>query len=398
MKRKKSKITVGVMGVLLGSTVIFGQPKYTMYMDIMEDVATTQSSEVTGKVATTDESDTETVDIGDVSMEDTKIVNTTYINYGEGGVLVNVIKDSAVSEEIGEDSDTNELDNAEKIAESVSPEVTEEVVTEEIATQPSLMSNTYICSSVELVDACLSDEEKVEVEAGGTKELRVTIHVPTEEEIKQKKLEEIGTAMDDYMLATTGLSFCNYLQIIVEKKDAETGKWKKMKNFEKPVEVSVDIFSEYQNDKGYFQMLVPNGNVYDLLDDEDEYGQTITFAMRGTGIYALCYQAEIAKEEVITTQAPKSSFLGKLMKDDFCLWHGFMGAFFIIGFTWVAAINTKKKRVIFMTVMDALFLICAIMGRCLYCWIFLVVFIIILFLLHVWKTKRMEREEQIECK
>lgn len=391
MEKKISKITAGVMGVLMGSAVIFGQPKQNMYIDINENIATTQSSELAGEVVVTDEPGTETGDISNASIKDTKITNTTYINYGEGGVLVNVIKDSNSSENQEEQVEANDVNNEEEMQTSEIPEATEEAVTEDLSTQHSLMSNTYICSSVELVDACLSEEEKAEVIAGGTKELRVTIHVAAEEEIKQRKLEEIGTAMDDYMLATTGLSFCNYLQITVEKKNSETGKWKKMKNFETPVEVSVDIFSEFQNEKGFFQMLAPNGNVYDLLDDEDEYGQTITFPMRGTGVYALCYQAEIVENKVVPTQAPKTSFFEKLMKDDLCLWHGFMCAFFVIGLTWVAAINTKKRRVVFMAVMDVIFLACAILGRCLYCWIFLAAFVVVLFLVHVWKTKRMEK-------
>lgn len=382
MKKKISKITAGVIGVIMGSAVIFGQPKYNMCMDITENIAATQGTDLTGQDTATDQP----MDVENASMEDVKISSTTYINYGEGGVLVNVIKDSASSEEDTEQAEENDIDNEEETQATT----TEEVSTEEDSlAQGFSMNNTYICSSVELVDACLSEEEKNEVIAGGTKELRITVHVASEEELKQRQLEEIGTAMDDYMLATTGLSFCNYLQITVEKKDAETGKWKKMKNFETPVKISVDILPEFQNEKGSFQMLVPNGKVYDLLDDEDTYGQTITFSMRGTGIYALCYQVEI--EENNTTPAPtsKPSFVGKLVTSDLCLWHWFMCAFFIIGLTWVAAINAKKKRVIFMGIMDVIFLICAILGRCLYCWCFLAAFVIILFLIHVWKTKRM---------
>lgn len=385
MKKKISKITAGVIGVIMGSAVIFGQPKYNMCMDITENIAATQSTDLTGQDTATDQP----MDTENASMEDVKITSTTYINYGEGGVLVNVIKDSG-SEEDAEQAGENDVDNEEETQTTTTPEETEEVSAEEDSSAQGLsMNNTYICSSVELVDACLSEEEKNEVIAGGTKELRVTVHVASEEELKQRQLEEIGTAMDDYMLATTGLSFCNYLQITVEKKDTETGKWKKMKNFETPVKISVDILPEFQNERGSFQMLVPNGNVYDLLDDEDTYGQTITFSMRGTGIYALCYQVEI--EENSTTPAPtsKPSFVGELVTSDLCLWHWFMCAFFIIGLTWVAAINAKKKRVIFMGIMDVIFFICAILGRCLYCWCFLVAFVVILFLIHVWKTKRM---------
>lgn len=391
MKKKIGKIAAGVMGVIMGSAVILGQPNYNMSIDIKENIATTQSSDFVGEDGATDAPESVTADVSNASIDDTKITNTTYINYGEGGVLVNVIKDSPSSEQGTEQTGESDVDSVEESQETTSPEVTEEVMSEEeLSTQTSsTMSNTYISSSVELVDACLTEEEKAEVIAGGTKELRVTIHVAAEEELKQKKLEEIATAMDDYMLATTGLSFCNYLQITVEKKNAETGEWKKMKNFDTPVKVSIDILPEFQNAEGSFQMLAPNGNVYDLLDDEDTYEQTITFSMRGTGVYALCYQAPIVENQSTPAPTVKSSFLGKLMKSDLCLWHGIMIAFFIIGLTWVAAINAKKRRIIFMGVMDVLFLICAILGRCLYCWCFLVAFIIILFLVHVWKTKSM---------
>lgn len=385
MKKKISKITAGVIGIIMGSAVIFSQPNYNI--DITEKIATTQNTDYSTETTTTEQPN---VDTADASIEDTKIANTTYINYGEGGVLVNVIKDSASSEENTNDVAENDVDNVEETQTSVTPEVTEEPASEEETSgQMSPMNNTYIYSSVELVDACLSEEEKAAVIAGGTKELRVTIHVATEDELKQRKLEQIGTAMDDYMLATTGLSFCNYLKITVEKKDSETGKWKKLKNFNTPVEVSVDILPELQSDTGSFKMLAPNGNVYDLLDDEDEYGQTITFSMRGTGVYALCYQSEIVENETTPAPTSKPSFVGKLVTSDLCLWHWFMCAFFIIGLTWVAAINAKKKRLIFMGVIDVILLVCAIIGRCLYCWCFLAAFIIILFLVHVWKTKRM---------
>jgi len=195
-----------------------------MCMDITENIAATQGTDLTGQDTATDQP----MDVENASMEDVKISSTTYINYGEGGVLVNVIKDSASSEEDTEQAEENDIDNEEETQATT----TEEVSTEEDSlAQGFSMNNTYICSSVELVDACLSEEEKNEVIAGGTKELRITVHVASEEELKQRQLEEIGTAMDDYMLATTGLSFCNYLQITVEKKDAETGKWKKMKKF-----------------------------------------------------------------------------------------------------------------------------------------------------------------------
>lgn len=387
MKKKMSKIAAGVIGIVMGSAVIFSQPNYNI--NITEKIATTQNTDLSTETTTTEQPN---VDTEDASIEDTKIANTTYINYGEGGVLVNVIKDSASSEENEDDALGSDVDNVEETQAVATPEVTDEPISEEENSgQTSPMSNTYICSSVELIDACLSEEEKAAVIAGGTKELRVTIHVAAEDEIKRKKLEQIGTAMDDYMLATTGLSFCNYLKITVEKKDSETGDWKNLKNFDKPVEVSVDILPELQNDTGSFKMLVPNGNVYDLLDDEDEYGQTITFSMHGTGIYALCYQAEIVEDKTTPAPTSKPSFLGKLFTSDLCLWHWFMCAFFIIGLTWVAAINAKKKRVIFMGVIDAILLICAIIGRCLYCWCFLAAFVIILFLVHVWKTKRMSK-------
>lgn len=393
MKKKISKITAGVIGIIMGSAVIFSQPEYNM--DIIQDIAATQSSDLSGEDTATNQPSEETTDLEDASMEDLKIANTTYINYGEGGVLVNVIKDSGDSEEDAGQAEDNDADNEEETQTTTTPEATEETsVEKENSEQGFSMDNTYICSSVELVDACLSEEEKNEVIAGGTKELRVTIHVTTEEELKQKELEKIGMAMDDYMLATTGLSFCNYLQIKVEKKNPETGKWNKMKNFETPVEISVDILPEFQSEKGFFQMLAPNGNVYDLLDDEDTYGQTITFSMRGTGIYALCYQAEIAENETTPAPTARPSFFGKLLTSDLCLWHWFMCAFFIIGLTWVAAINAKKKRVIFMGIMDVILLVCAVLGRCLYCWCFLVAFVIILFLLHVWKTKSMDSKRK----
>ena len=77
MEKKISKITAGVMGVLMGSAVIFGQPKQNMYIDINENIATTQSSELAGEVVVTDEPGTETVADAPAAPEQTDVPSVT---------------------------------------------------------------------------------------------------------------------------------------------------------------------------------------------------------------------------------------------------------------------------------------------------------------------------------
>ena len=75
MKKKISKITAGVIGIIMGSAVIFSQPNYNI--DITEKIATTQNTDYSTETTTTEQPN---VDTADASIEETKIANTTYIN------------------------------------------------------------------------------------------------------------------------------------------------------------------------------------------------------------------------------------------------------------------------------------------------------------------------------
>ena len=387
---KKNRFAIGLAGILMGSAMAVSSFHTPTSLCIEEKSFETALE----TPLTTDDAGTEaSFDPSEVSVEDSKLYKTTLVNYGEGCILVTLRKDTEV--DTNEDPTTDgefDVDNAEEIVQTEEPTDTSEPIEEDTTQESVIMQNTGISSKVELIDACLTEEEKAAVAAGSTKEIKVTFHYAKEDEIKRRKLEELATAMDDYMLATTGLTFCNYLNITIEKQDDTTGEWKKIKKLKQQLEVSVDILEECRTDKGNFCVISPVGKTFEMRDDTDKYGETFTINIDGSGYYVLCHQDEITQPTQTKKPMKHSNYLQKLMEDDLCLWHWFMCAFFIIGITWVAAINAKKKRLIFMIVIDVLLLVCALIGRCLYDFIFLVVFAFLLFLVFVWKTKAMQKK------
>ena len=377
---KKKRFSIGLAGILMGSAMVVSNFHTPASLCIEQK---TFKTALETPVATDDADLQNSFDPSEVSIEDSKLFQTTLVNYGEGCILITLRKDTVVDMDQDKTTDGDfDADNAEEI------EPTEEDTEQESV----IMKNTGINSKVELIDACLTEEEKAAVAAGSTKEIKVTFHYAKEDEIKRRKLEELATAMDDYMLATTGLTFCNYLNISVEKQDETTGKWKKIKKFNQQVEVAVDILEDYRTDQGNFCVIAPIGKTFEMREDSDEYGETFTIDIDGSGYYVLCHQDEIDQPSQTVKPTKKLNYFQKLMDEDLCLWHWFMCAFFIIGITWVAAINAKKKRLVFMIVVDVLLLACALIGRCLYDFIFLVVFVFLLFLVFVWKTKNMQKK------
>lgn len=387
---KKKRFSIGLAGILMGSAMVVSNFHTPASLCIEQK---TFETALETPVATDDADLQNSFDPSEVSIEDSKLFQTTLVNYGEGCILVTLRKDTTA--DMNEDPTTDgefDADNAEEIEPTEEPIETSDPLDEETSQESVIMKNTGISSKVELIDACLTEEEKAAVAAGSTKEIKVTFHYAKEDEIKRRKLEELATAMDDYMLATTGLTFCNYLNITIEKQDETTGEWKKIKKLKQQVEVAVDILEDYRTDQGNFCVIAPVGKTFEMREDTDKYSETFTINIDGSGYYVLCHQDEITQSAQTMKPVKHSNYFQKLVEEDLCLWHWFMCAFFIIGITWVAAINAKKKRLVFMIVVDVLLLVCALIGRCLYDFIFLVVFAFLLFLVFVWKTKSMQKK------
>ena len=80
--------------------------------------------------------------------------------------------------------------------------------------------------------------------------------------------------------------------------------------------------------------------------------------------------------------------------DKFCLWHWFDVSVLIIGITWTAAINSKRKRTIFFGIMCMFSIVLGIMGHCEFDWPFAIGTILIMLAIHLWRWYCQRKEEQ----
>ena len=130
---------------------------------------------------------------------------------------------------------------------------------------------------------------------------------------------------------------------------------------------------------------------YNLIPDTDNYGVIMTVKVDSSSELKMCYKTK-GNKKVETTPAPveKKSFWAKLNEDEFCLWHWFDFSILIIAITWIAAINGKKARTIFMAIMSVITIINAIMGHCGWDWPLAVGVIILMVLVYIWKEQSMK--------
>lgn len=287
-------------------------------------------------------------------FKDEEIMYSSYYSYGEGCFSVEMVKEDL-------DVTTNGA-----IAAS--------------------MSNSGIASSQQLLDACLSEEEKAELEAGTNKEIRVVMRQMVKEGLSDKQCEILDSAMEEYTKDYNEFEVGSYIQINISKKNEE-GKWKKIKNFNNDIKLYIDIpeFAQKKEAKQYYLLQIRNGE-YTITEDEDAYVETLTTSVSGSAMCGIGYTLPVAKAKPTVEPTAKPSYLHHLMNGDFCIWHWLNLSMLLISITWLLAIERKKIRIIFLSVMSILSVVMAIMGCCGYDWPIAVGCILVMVLVHIGKT------------
>lgn len=369
----KKWMAVGLLGACVCVTTAGASVVTNKNYEWKETIAST-SLENTVDDDTTESSVEET-------SEDEAIMYSTYLEYGEGSVFVTVNKDSNESEE-ETGNEIEDIDNLEEVQDTTEePEAEESTEPEEEVTE-SAMLNTGILSSQNLIDACFTGEEKTQIMAGEHFELRVTFHNASEKEMKKTDISLMNQALTECEESVGDLSFGNYVQIIVEKRTDEASTWETLTSFNEAVKVQIDIKNDYQVAGATYYLVELMDDSYEMHEDEDLYMETLTCEISGSHAFGLCCKEQ---EEAVVTPEPteQPSFIEQIFTGDLCLWHMFMCGTFVIGFTWILAINSTKKRTIFLVTTAVLLIVMGILGSCSYDWPFAIVFLVILALLHL---------------
>lgn len=373
MKKTRSKIAAGILCAMLGMSTV------SMAFGTMDSVDLKENIALTG--LTTQESATPEATAGATTeLKDEEILESSYYAYGEGCFFITLNKDSGSATKEADSVTTSNIDNPEEStnAPTDTPEATSTADETDSTDATETMLNTGIISSTALIDACVSQEEKDAVAAGANMELRVTFHNATENEIDEKDVSLMGEALDDYMASNPSFSFGNYVQITFEKKNSTTGKWETLEELNSPVEVCVDITSDYQNKNGSYCAVQLKGDTYEKLEDKDEYAQVITFSTDRSSIYGICCDEKVEEETATPIPTSKPNFWNRLTSDTICLWHWFSLAIFIAGVTWLLAINSFRIRTIFLIVVEIISILLAIMGSCKFDWPLAILFMLVM--------------------
>lgn len=247
------------------------------------------------------------------------------------------------------------------------------------------MGNSGVASSQQLLDACLSEEEKQELMAGGNKEIRVTMKQMVLEGLSDSQYELLDQAKEEYSKTYKGFQVGSYIKINISKKNEE-GKWKKVKlNNDIKFYMDIPAISQVSEAKGYYLLQMRSGK-YFLTEDEDSYLETLTASVSGSAMCAICYTLPAAEVTPTITPAAQLTYWQHLNSGEFCVWHWFDAAIMIIGVTWLLAIDRKKIRIVFLTVMSILSVVLGIMGQCVYDLPFTIGTIALLVLIHIGKT------------
>lgn len=356
-------LLIGFCGTMIGSCALFGTTGQELSI-VCEQMKTGAYD--------TELSDTDT-GIQDDGLEEKELLYSTYLEYGEGCLFVTINKDMSGSNE--DEADVTE-------SETPNPDVSTVP-----AETKSSMENTGVSSSNALLNACLTEQEKLELQTGINKEIKVTFHMATEAEVPSEEVSSMNIALEQYEKERPGISFGNYVKIIFEKKNA-MGEWEELEQLNGDVKLYLDVPTDFQTVSGTLFMLQVLNGQSSLHQDEDNYRELITFTTSGSSVYGLCCEEEI--EEVIVTPEPtkEPTYWEKINSDELCIWHWFGLSFFVIGFTWVWAINRKKIRLVFLIIMSLIYLATAIMGSCMWDWILCGVYILLMLGMHIYKLKK----------
>lgn len=287
-------------------------------------------------------------------FKDEEILYSSYYSYGNGCLSVELVKEDL-------DVTTNGV----------------------IATS---MNNSGIVSSQQLLDACLSESEKAELEAGMNKEIRVVMKQMVAEGLTDKQYELMEQATEEYTKLYKGFQIGSYIKINIAKKNEE-GKWEKIKKLNNDIKFYIDIpkISQIPEAKGYYLLQFRNGE-YSITEDEDNYLETITTSVSGSAMCAIGYTLQTVEATPTIVPTAQPNYWRQMTSGDFCVWHWFDISMIIIGITWLLAVESKKIRIVFLSVMSIFCIALAIMGRCIYDWPLAAGSIILMALVHIGKT------------
>ena len=183
-------------------------------LDIVQEIAAVANTPASDEI---EEIDATEAPLDGEYIEDENILDSTYYSYGNGCLFVTVQKE--VEQSV---TATNE-------AGAVSDSAVQESASTGSAVSTG-MENTGIVSSRELVKACFTEEEQQALINGENKELRIIIRNKDKSRIDEETLASMDEAVESYSADMEGLSFGDYISVIIKKKNEE-GKWKKIKEF-----------------------------------------------------------------------------------------------------------------------------------------------------------------------
>ena len=153
------------------------------------------------------------------------------------------------------------------------------------------MYESIIVSEVEkVINACLSEEEKANVEDGAAAQIRLVIQVSPQKISKEDaaKVEETVLQMQEN---SSGLNIAGQLDISVEK-NIEGQKWKKVSKLGEEIEIRFDIPAEMQVENAKYHVLRVHNGEATLLDDLDDEEKTITIRSNLFSTYSILYEKE----------------------------------------------------------------------------------------------------------
>lgn len=254
------------------------------------------------------------------------------------------------------------------------------------------MNNSGIVSSQQLLDACLSESEKAELEAGVNKEIRVVMKQMVVEGLTDKQYDLMEQATEEYTKLYKGFQIGSYIKLSISKKNEE-GKWKKIKKLNNDIKFYIDIpkISQIPEAKEYYLLQIKNEE-YSITEDEDKYLETMTTSVNGSAMCAIGYTLPTVEATPAIVPTAQPSYWRQMTSGDFCIWHWFDISIVIIGITWLLAVESKKIRIVFLSVMSIFCIVLAIMGRCVYDWPLAIGSIILMILTHIGKTYYKKRK------
>lgn len=227
------------------------------------------------------------------------------------------------------------------------------IVVIESPEEAELKLTAELPSKTQVINACLSEEEKKAVERGENIEIRLTIkriekEVPVQDkELVEEQVQELASQID-------GLTIGKYLDIKLDKR-FNGGEWIGISEAAEDIDIIIDIPPELQfPDTQYYISRVHQGKAQ-LLYDLDEDEKTITISTKYFSTYALLYEAKEPASESI------------------CYWHFAILAALLIYLILALLIRDKKRgkcRIWLLGLDGALAIVFAILGSCSLDWPF----------------------------